>query len=400
VFGDYMRFIKGAHRDVLFFLGGGFLVGFAMTGFNLLFNLYMKEAGFGEGTIGSLLSAQVFTTALLTLPAAFVVRRFRIKLFLMLMPIIGGIGQAIVISGFVVPRMYAGMVVVGIASVFRSVIGGPLLMERTSAEARAHFFSLNFAVGLLSGITGNLVAGSLPHLFSRLGYDAVSGYRYAILIHLAVGAMSVLFYSRVKLRRIAEISNDNGFFHIHSSPWLIVMLIIPPLIVGLGAGLTVPFLNLYFRDRFSLSSRSIGALFATVQFAMVTGLLIAPWIAKRIGKIRTVMLSQLLSVPFLLVLGLSFSFPLSVVAFVARATLMNMAQPLITNFALEQVAPADRSLISGAMNVAWLSAWGMSANIGGRLIESYGYLLPFTITAICYVISTLLYGILYLPKES
>jgi len=38
------------------------------------------------------------------------------------------------------------MVVVGIASVFRSVIGGPLLMERTSAEARAHFFSLNFAM--------------------------------------------------------------------------------------------------------------------------------------------------------------------------------------------------------------------------------------------------------------
>jgi predicted MFS family arabinose efflux permease len=78
---------------------------------------------------------------------------------------------------------------------------------------------------------------------------------------------------------------------------------------------------------------------------------------------------------------------------------MNMAQPLITNFSLEMTHEDDHPLMSGIMTVAWLASWGISANLGGRLIENTGYFLPFNLTLVAYILSSLAYFILLLPME-
>ncbi len=41
----------------------------------------------------------------------------------------------------------------------------------------------------------------------------------------------------------------------------------------------------------------------------------------------------------------------------------------------------------------------MSANIGGKLIEKYGYFIPFNLTLTAYIISSILYIVVVLPLE-
>jgi len=253
---------------------------------------------------------------------------------------------------------------------------------------------------LLSGVTGSLVAGFLPQMLQSFGMELTIGYRIAIFIHLALAVVSIIFYSRINVDGLGSREN-NGFFRlrIKTSKKTLFFLALPPMIVGLGAGMTIPFLNLYFRTEFNMQSGSIGVLFAAAQLFTIAGSLSAPILGRKFGKIISVILSQVLSIPFLFILGISSYLPLSIIAFLVRNALMNMSGPLTTNLSMELVHPDDRSITSGLMSVAWLATWGLTANIGGYLIEHTGYMLPFTFTIIFYLISSLCYYFFLLPIE-
>ncbi len=57
-------------------------------------------------------------------------------------------------------------------------------------------------------------------------------------------------------------------------------------------------MNVFFRNVYRLSDNSIGVIFAWGSLAMGIGLIIAPMIAERVGKIQTVVATQALSIPF------------------------------------------------------------------------------------------------------
>lgn len=385
-------------RDAILFLTGNFLLGFGLSGFRLLFNLYLKEMEFGEGKIGFLLALMTYATMIMIFPSAFIVKKLKIKPIFLISIIFSFIGSFISINTYEYSQIVLGIIIIGISSSFFSVMSGPFMMQVTSPFERAHLFSLNFAISLASGILGNILAGNLPIIFLKNNIPLISGYRFAIIIHILISLSSLFPFLLIKEEKIVNEENLK-IFHIKTSKTLILKLSIPHILVGFGAGLTVPFLNLYFRDRFSLDSAKIGYLFSISQFMMVIGTLSAPFFSRIFGKIKTVIISQILSVPFLFILSITYNLSLAVISFLLRATLMNMAQPLVINFSLEIVDEIDRPLVSGILNVAWLSAWGISANLSGKIIESHGYFLPFNLTLIFYVISSFLYYFFILPLE-
>jgi hypothetical protein len=79
----------------------------------------------------------------------------------------------------------------------------------------------------------------------------------------------------------------------------------------------------------------IGSLFAWGSLAMGIGLLIAPPLAERIGKIQRVAVTQALSIPFLIMLGFAPWFWMSATAYYNRLALMNMSSPVYQTFVME-----------------------------------------------------------------
>ena len=163
------------------------------------------------------------------------------------------------------------------------------------------------------------------------------------------------------------------------------------MLIGLGAGLIIPFMNLYFHDRFGLNEAEIGILFAVMQGFMVLGNLFGPAVSRRLGLVGGVVATQLASVPFMLALGLSGWLPVVIASFFLRSTLMNMNQPLTSHFAMEVVRERDHAVTNSLLALSWFVAWAISADIGGAMIERSGYTTPLLIAAGLYVLASVLY---------
>jgi len=176
-----------------------------------------------------------------------------------------------------------------------------------------------------------------------------------------------------------------------SEPALVGKLILPMLITSLGAGLIMPFMNVFFRTVHHQSDSAIGLMFALGSLAMAVGLILAPPLADRVGKIQLVVISQALSIPFLYILGFSSWFPLVTAAYYIRVGLMNMSGPVYQTYVLEKVKPEARATIASLISMANSFGWALSPTISGMLQVRYGFGPSFTGTIVLYCLSTFLY---------
>ena len=98
-------------------------------------------------------------------------------------------------------------------------------------------------------------------------------------------------------------------------------------LIGTGAGLIVPFFNVYFNKTLQAGPDQIGIIFSLAQASMVVGAAVVPYIAARFGKVKTVSLTYLLSLPFLLLLAFTTNLYLAGGAYILRMLFMNMSSP-------------------------------------------------------------------------
>jgi predicted MFS family arabinose efflux permease len=176
-------------------------------------------------------------------------------------------------------------------------------------------------------------------------------------------------------------------------------LALPYFLVGAGAGMIIPFLNLFFRDRFGQSPQEIGFLYGMVNLTMFIGVMAGPVLVRKCGMVRTLAYTQLLSIPFMLVLAFSYNFPLVIFAFLMRGGLMNMGQPIGTNFAMEMVPEAYHGLLNAFLNFAWMLSWMVATQVGGMVIERYGYTASLLVAVGMYIISSVLYYLFFRQAE-
>lgn len=353
------------------------------SGFILLFNLYLKELGFAEGSIGSIISATTLGTVVMAIPSSILLRRFPIKPILLITAPVAVVSYAIQVTATPYHTILTSGFAAGIAAVFGRVAAAPFFMRNSTPKERPYLFSMQFALMLFAGIVGNIVAGALPAIIHQESMAPYLAYRYTLLLFSGLVLASVVPISMIKQKPPLR----PQLMKIHSTR-TIAKLFLPNLIVGIGAGLSIPFLNLYFKDLFNTPAYMIGIFYSLQQFLMIVGLLAAPLAAERIGKIKTIVVSQLISIPFLVILGTTHILVLAVLAFLIRAAFMNMAQPLYTNFAMEKVHHEDQPLTNALLTIAFTAGWGASANFGGYLIEHFGYAAPFVVTGALYFIST------------
>jgi len=159
--------------------------------------------------------------------------------------------------------------------------------------------------------------------------------------------------------------------------------------------LIMPFMNVFFRIEHHQPDPVIGTLFAWGSLAMGLGLLAAPPLADRFGKIQLVVVTQAISIPFLILLGFSHWFWLATIAFYIRLALMNMSGPVYQTFVMERVEAPSRATVASLVNMAWNFGWAFSPSISGWLQVHYGFVSAFAGTIILYSISTFLYWVFF-----
>lgn len=164
-------------------------------------------------------------------------------------------------------------------------------------------------------------------------------------------------------------------------------------LVGFGAGIFFPYVNLYFVNRLGASPAYFGALSAALAVVVAGASLVAAPLARHLGTIRSAIAAQVASLPCLLAIG---AFPLLGIAsltYLLRGGLMGLTGPPLQTYLMEAVPERQRVPASSAYNVSFQVSWALGAGFGGWLITLAGYRAPFLAAAPFYALSAVLLAI-------
>ncbi len=154
-------------------------------------------------------------------------------------------------------------------------------------------------------------------------------------------------------------------FHIMSTlsqlghtPLLLLALV--QAFIGAGAGLFIPYFNVYFVQHLGASPALFGVLNggATAINAMLT--LAAPWLAMRLGKVNATVLTELVSIPLLIAIGLIPLLPVAAVCYLLRQGFMDMSNGVLQVFSMEVVPERYRGLANSSYQVAFQVPWALT----------------------------------------
>jgi MFS family permease len=360
--------------------------------FAVLFNLHLVGIGFSPAQVGQAVSANGLGLAIAALPAGLLAERWGRRRTLVLGAACEALGLALRTVASDPEWVIGSGFVVGTGQALFQIAAAPFLTEHSTTRERTHLFSMFFASALIAGVLGSALGGLLPALLQAAapGLGEPEAYRLALAAAtLLTGAALVPLLA---LRGVADAPiHDPPGARAPADRRRLLPIAANALLIGMGAGLVIPFMNLYFRDRFGSSSGEIGFYFAGAQVMTAVAALLGPAVARCFGKLRTAVASELLSLPFLVTLGGESVLGIAVAAFWLRATLMQAATPLLQAFVMEVLPPGLRARASGLANLVWNLGWAVSATLAGWVIERFGYAVPFYLTAGLYALAAFVF---------
>jgi MFS family permease len=407
------------HRDARLFLVISLVAGAALSLYWIDFNLYLASLGFSPATIGVIATAASIAGALAAFPASAASDRFGRRAVMatgLVLGLIALIGL-ILVSGPVPIAIFAAFWSAGWQSV--QVVLAPYLTEHSDPDHRNELFAIQFAIqnvtNVLAAVLGAVVATGIAGALG-IASGAPDTYRVILAIMVVLVAASVALVPilgddrpRTQTRRRLRALGEPASFppdprRPRSRMGLVVQdrvtfgrLLLPGLLVSIGAGQVIPFLNLFIQRRFGLDLAGLNAIFAVTSLGTVLAILAQQILARRFGQITSVVIVQGASIPFLVVLGFSPLLWMVIGAMAVRNALMNAGNPIFTAFAMERVSAAERATLAAAMSVLWQVGWVVGgvwyAALQATLGFDGGYTVNFVTVITLYSLATVLYWV-------
>lgn len=388
---EYVENVRRFSGQARLYLIVSMLQGIGGGVFQLFFNFYILSLGYETDFLGLLISIPSLTALIVALFAGYISDVIGRKHSFLLGSLISTAGQAMMLLWPTYGMLLFASVLRGIGSSLFGVAAAPFLMEHSTESERTHLFSFSSGISTMSSFLGNFVGGSLPIFFSGvLHVQPTSSVAYAwslgVTTLLSLLGMLPLLRLRVTDRPLAQ-NPLAPFRALWQNRGPMTRLLLPSLIISLGAGMLIPFMNVYFRFRYNLPDTVIGNLFGIGSLGMGAAILLAPVLAERWGKPKTVVITQGLSIPFLIILGFVPSVHLAQLAFLMRMALMNLSGPVYQTMVMEEADESSRGMAASLYSMIWSSGRAISPAISGPIQKLYGFNPVFVITIITYAVS-------------
>ncbi len=405
-----MRKFLGFSANIKFLVAGMFFAAFGMTFWGLFFNLYLDAMAFDKAKIGTVLALSNLGTAVFAIPVGLLCARLNLKKVLIFGLLSSTLafaaalfsGGSYWLSGFV-------FLASGFATFLR-VAMGPFIMANATEEERTYVFSAIFVASFVGSIAGYILGGSIRSFLLSTSLSAVAGYRSVILLGLGLalcGVIPFLFFRSQGRESYAIESHAPASVVDFAFSWkaiggmnwpFLTKAMLPSLFITCGAGVVVQFMNLYFKDVFHLPDVTIGYLMAGQGVATASAALVAPVLAEKIGRVPTVVLTELASIPFMVWMGATGHVEVAQVCFVIRGALMNMAGPVSNALMMEFSRREEQSFLNALMVLVQASMWSFSAWLYGHVLGG-NYARSFYVAAALYLIAAILFFLFFSRME-
>ena len=277
----YISRVRSFQPNARLFLINVLVTGAAMGIFRLLFNFYVLSLGYDEALLGRLVTASSLSALIFALPMGYLADILGRKNSLLLSVALMSVSLTCMVLWPNSGVFYITNIIFGISQSLGAVTMAPFLMENSGEQERTYLFSIGSGLQMTAASIGNWVGGFLPTwvAISR-GVDATSSTAYGgalavTAITSAFGILPLLFLRTPRSSR-SERTIFAPLTYAAQHPRKLGRLILPMLLTSIGAGLIMPFMNVFYRQVYHQPDPVIGSLFAWGSLAMALGLLVAP----------------------------------------------------------------------------------------------------------------------------
>ena len=357
------------------------IIGRALRGFvdgsvAVLLPAYLLALGHDPFAVGVLSTATLLGSALATLAVGAWGHRAAPRTLLL--------GAALLMAatglGFAGLQGFAPLLVVafigtlnpgsGDVSVFLPLEHARLAGLAGSSAERTTLFARYSLAGTFSAAFGALAAGVPAWLSTHAGWALVESLRAMFVVYGVIGLLIWALYRRLPLPATgtAQVAPPAP---LGPSRGIVVKLAALFSIDSFAGGLVLNSLvSLWLMQRFGLSLAAAGTFFFCTGLLAAASQLAAPWLARRIGLVNTMVFTHLPANVCLMAAALAPTLPFALALLLVRALLSQMDVPTRTAYVMSVVTPAERVAAASFTTVPRSLASAASPALAGALFTA------------------------------
>jgi len=355
----------------------------------VLLPVYLLALGFGTWEVGLLSTATLLGSALATLAVGAWGHRFQHRhLLLAAALLMAATGLAFANLTAFWPLLLIAFVGTlnpssGDVSVFLP-LEHARLADAAEGDARTRLFARYSLTGALCAAVGALAA-AVPDWLVTLDFERLTALRMMFALYGLTGLAVWLLYRRLPeplaisplpqpLSRLRERGASSGAIapsKLNESRGVVMRLAALFSVDAFAGGLVVnSLLALWLFERFGLSVAAAGAFFFWAGLLTAASQLAAPWVAKRIGLLNTMVFTHIPASICLILAALAPSLTLALGLLLLRAFLSQMDVPTRAAFVMAVVTPPERAAAASFTAVPRSLAAALSPSLGGALFAA------------------------------
>jgi MFS family permease len=309
--------------------------------------------------------------------------------------IIGNIMASAIIAVFAlttnVAVLLAAAVAEGIAEAAFAASANALLAEKAQENRRTSAYSLFGFVQSVAFGAGSLII-PLVTVFESFGFSNREGHVLLYVILAILSLSSTLFMFRISEPKRTKRHGVSWWKLLpHQSKDPLTKYVLTSVLVAFGAGIVVPLMTAWLGLQYGISDSVSGPILGLS--ALITGVatLAGPALAKRVGIVRAITVTQAFSTVFMFAIPFSPSYIYAGLTYTARSFLINMSTPLEQSMIMGIVIEDERGVASGINSALWSLPNALSTFFGAYLMSLGLLAAPFILSGVFYVISIILF---------
>jgi hypothetical protein len=371
----------------------------------LILLLYLHNKGYTDGESARFTAARFLGVLLISFPLGIYIKRRKLIGFFRVasisLPLFTLLSLWMIEEGQTL-FIYLTFFLWGISFSLAEICKLPFILR----QAEPSYLSSAIALSYATWSFGAVLAGVLIYIFSTLSPDFMDE-RNCIIAISVMSLLGSIFTFKMTESNVPKkeevLATDNSGYE-----WKkIIYSLTPTFIIAVGAGMSIPFVPLFFQYTFSMDYKAFAGYGFLAYLLVFLMTLLTPDIKNKLGYKIAIPLTQTLSVTCLVVMGITELLPqdkgvfaLAILMYMLRQPLMNLAQPMTTEIIMKYVGKQNHEMVSALMALIWNGSFVVTSLLFAQLRDwNINFFYIFLLTAILYAIAIIWYMILIRQYE-
>jgi hypothetical protein len=405
---SFIKEYKYIEKPIKYVIASEFFIQTVNATFMNIFPLYMTRHGFSDRDIAIFITFRFIGVFILAIPLGKYIKNKKLMPFFYLSNLcvpFFGIAVVIFISLQLKILTLISLLLWGASFTFMQIPIFPFILRNSSKKNQTAAISLSYSTWSFGGIFSGIVIALLDYI-NPIFFDE----QFILMLFSIIGFGGLYFL--IKLKSFNELINEDFLednaqeLNKHQpTDWkLIIKALTPTLIIASGAGLTIPFISLFFDKVHNLHKGGFSVLSFIASLLVAYFAMLVPKIKTFIGYKIAIPGTQSLAVISLVALATTQFYNTNPIAliiasacYLLRQPLMNMAGPMTSELVLNYVGKNNREITSALTSAIWSGSWVISCFMVGFMFNyNISFANIFLVTSLLYAIGVILYYLLIL----